>query len=142
MEALAKPSILLVEDDPHTRAMIADLLKGLGTDVIEVDDGQKALQALGTCKPDLVCLDLTLPDLSGFRVCTEMRKNPGTRDIPVLVISGRSGVADRAHALEAGATEFLAKPFRSRDFMQRVTGMLNGRNVADGPGGASEVASG
>lgn len=123
MQTGVKPSILIVEDDRGIREVMADVLSVLGT-VVQVDDGDAALDAIAAHKPDCICIDLALPQVSGFSLCAAIRANPTTRDIPVLVVSGRTSVADRTHARESGATEFLSKPFKNRDLLLRVTQLL------------------
>jgi two-component system chemotaxis response regulator CheY len=115
-------TVLLVEDSPMFRKMLGDMLRGMGfTEVVELPNGQAAIKHLqGPARPDLVCLDLTLPDVSGYDVCEHIRRTPGVSDVPVLMVSARNLPEDKAHAEEAGATGYLGKPFTPEEFTRRV----------------------
>jgi two-component system chemotaxis response regulator CheY len=76
-------------------------------------------------RPDLICLDLVLPESSGYEVCEFIRRSPEHRGTPVLIMSGRSYPADRAHAAEAGADAFIAKPFTEDDLRRRIERLLD-----------------
>jgi two-component system chemotaxis response regulator CheY len=118
-------SALLVEDAPLFRRMMSDYLRQLGfTDIREAPSGNAAIQALEKHRPDLVCLDLVLPDVSGYDLCEFIRGTESLAKVPVLMVSARNLPADRAHAEEAGATGFLAKPFSQEDFNRHVQQVL------------------
>ncbi len=118
-------SALLVEDAPLFRRMMGDYLRALGfTDIREASSGRAAIQALEQHCPDLVCLDLVLPDVSGYDLCEFIRGTEALAQVPVLMVSARNLPADRAHAEEAGATGFLAKPFSQEDFQRHVQQVL------------------
>ena len=114
---------LLVEDDPPLRKLIAGYLKLLNFSVIEAPDGKKAMTALGTQAYDLICLDLMLPESSGYDVLEFIRKE-GLAKVPVLMMSARSLPEDRAQAEELGATLYLIKPFTRSDFTKAVKAVL------------------
>jgi len=105
-----KPRALVVEDDPGTRALVAHRLTRAGLDVEAVADGESALDALARAPFDLVCLDLSLPTITGFRVCEQIKRSEALRHVRVLVVSGRSSLHDRAFAREVGADGFVEKP--------------------------------
>ena len=116
-------SALLVEDDPPLRKLIAGYLKLLNFSVIEVPDGKKAMTALTEQKYDLICLDLMLPESSGYDVL-EFIRSQGLAKVPVLMMSARSLPEDRAQAEELGATLYLIKPFTRSDFSKAVKAVL------------------
>ncbi|WP_044282624.1 exopolysaccharide biosynthesis response regulator EpsW [Myxococcus stipitatus] len=118
--------VLLVEDAPFFRKMLGDYLRAMGfKDVVELPNGQAALKYLaGSTRPDLVCLDLTLPDISGYDLCEHIRRTAGMADVPVLVVSARDLPEDKAHAEEAGANGYLGKPFTQDEFSRRVGQLL------------------
>ena len=118
-ESTDKPLILVVEDDPSMRSMIATAMRRVGN-VLEAGDGETALALAREHAPQLVCLDLTLPEASGFAVCAKLRSGPLGDRMRVLVISDRTSLGDRVQAQEAGADDFLAKPFRARDLVERA----------------------
>jgi len=117
-----RKTVLLVEDNPPLRGAVRDLLVRMGFDTVEASDGSAAIACLSQSRPHLVCLDLVLPDLSGYEVCEHIRRvQPGT---PILIMSERSYPEDRAHADEAGADDFIPKPFSDDDFRRRVEALL------------------
>ena len=118
--AAERRKALVVEDHPDARALVRTFLKAMGVDVIDVAEGRSALRSLEAFRPDLVCLDLMLPELSGFEVCEFMRSRPELRDVPILVMSARARPMDRAFAEEVGATAYLVKPFKRAEFTRAV----------------------
>ena len=114
---------LLVEDDPPLRKLVAGYLKLLSFEVAEAADGKKAMAALSESKYDLICLDLMLPESSGYDVLEFIRKQ-GLAKVPVLMMSARSLPEDRAQAEELGATLYLIKPFSRSDFTKAVKAVL------------------
>lgn len=117
--------VLVIEDDPSLRKLVCRHLEKMGYEVAEVDDGEAALTWLeeNPC-PSLICLDLALPSMSGFRVCEQVRSAPRTREVPVLVITARTTVQDHTFALEMGADAFLEKPFKLKDFENEIKALL------------------
>jgi two-component system chemotaxis response regulator CheY len=111
---------LVVEDHPDARALVRTYLLSMGLEVVDVAEGRSAIRSLQASRPDLVCLDLMLPELSGFEVCEFMRSNPDLREIPILVMSARAKPMDRAFAEEVGATAYLVKPFKRSEFSRAV----------------------
>lgn len=119
-------TVLVVEDDHTLRKLIGRHLEKLGYVVAEAGDGEAALEWLEqNAAPSLICLDLALPAMSGFRVCEQIRSNASTREVPVLVITARTTVQDHTFALEMGADAFLEKPFKLKDFENEVKALLS-----------------
>lgn len=106
-----QPRILVVDDIPLVRAVLAMRLESEGFTVITARDGVEALDQARIGQPDLVLLDLMLPRLPGERVCQELRADPRTRTVPIVVLSARVGEAERLRALASGADAFVAKPY-------------------------------
>jgi CheY-like chemotaxis protein len=125
--------VLVVEDEPETRKLLRKYLEKLGLEVLEAASGRAALALLETHLPALVCLDLMLPEISGYDVCERIRANPRLQGVPVLVISARSQPPDRALAEEVGATAYLIKPVRWNTFSETIHRLL-GRDPAAGTG--------
>ena len=121
-------TVFLVEDAPFFRKMLGDYLRNLGfEEVVELPSGRAALKHMETADcPDLVCLDLTLPDISGYDLCEHIRRTPSMKDVPVLVVSARDLPEDKAHAEEAGANGYLGKPFTQEEFTRRVQQVMKG----------------
>ena len=116
--------MLLVEDSPEIRRLTRAHLKRLGFDVTEAADGRTAMGALAARTFDLICLDLMLPEVSGYEICEHIRADDTNRNVPILIISARSSVTYRAHALEAGADSVLVKPYRSHELDALITALL------------------
>ena len=115
-----RPKALVVEDHPDARALVRTFLLAMAIDVVDVSEGRSAIQHLKQSRPDLVCLDLMLPELSGFEVCEFIRSDPGLREVPILIMSARARPMDRAFAEEVGATAYLIKPFKRSEFSRAV----------------------
>jgi DNA-binding response OmpR family regulator len=101
--------ILFVEDERALQKTLGDLLRTEGYDVVSAYDGETGLAMAKTEKPDLILLDLILPKLHGFDVLKQIKENPDTRDIPLIVLTNLEGLGDVEKALELGATTYLVK---------------------------------
>jgi len=117
-----KPHILLVEDETHLARGICFNLEQDGYRVSHLESGEEALQRLGYDRFSLIILDIMLPGMNGFDVCTEIRKLDPR--VPILILSARSEEGDRVTGLAAGADDYLMKPFNLNEFLLRVKGML------------------
>ena len=116
----SKPTILLVEDEPAQRAVLAYNLKSEGFDVIEAEDGEEALDMAQESVPDLVLLDWMLPHVSGLEVCRRLKSGKATRALPVIMLSARSEELDKVRGLETGADDYMVKPYSVAELMARV----------------------
>lgn len=114
-------SILIVEDEPALRDTLSYNLKMDGCTVEAVGDGRAALESARRLKPDLIVLDLMLPEIDGFEVCRILRKEMIT---PILMLTARDDEIDRVVGLEVGADDYLTKPFSMRELMARVKAQL------------------
>ncbi len=114
-------SILLVEDDPPTRAAVATFLRGHGHDVTEAADAARATEAWEARRPDLIVLDLGLPDLDGLAVIRHIRREAST---PILVLSARDRESDKVAALDLGADDYVTKPFGMVELRARIAALL------------------
>lgn len=109
--------ILVIDDEPQIRRMLRIALKSDGYDVIDSESGEKGLALLARQQPDLVVLDLGLPDMDGHQVLEQLR---GWSTIPVIVLSVRSGETEKVMALDFGAQDYVTKPFSIEEFLARV----------------------
>ena len=109
--------ILIIEDDPSVQHLIAATLKVHGYNCSVAPDGEQAIRSLVTSRPDLVLLDLGLPDMDGIEVITSIRS---WSQMPIIVISARSDETDKISALDAGADDYLTKPFSTQELMARI----------------------
>jgi two-component system, OmpR family, response regulator len=118
--------ILVVDDDAHIREVVQFALENVGLDVIEAGDGRKALELVDRTKPNLVVLDITMPEVDGLAVCREIRKNS---DVPILFLSSRTDEVDRIVGLEIGGDDYVTKPFSPRELVARVQAILKRTRV-------------
>jgi DNA-binding response OmpR family regulator len=114
-------TILVVEDEPALRDTLSYNLKKDGFSVEAVGDGRAALDSARKLKPDLIVLDLMLPEIDGFEVCRILRREMNT---PILMLTARDDEIDRVVGLEVGADDYLTKPFSMRELMARVKAQL------------------
>lgn len=113
--------ILVADDDPHIREVICFALDKAGMDTEAVADGAAALQRAAASKPDLVVLDVGMPEMDGLDVCRELRK---TSSVPILFLSARDEEIDRVLGLEMGGDDYVTKPFSPRELVARVNVIL------------------
>ena len=114
--------LLLVDDDPRLRDLAALALERAGHRVITAEDGQKALDRAAREAPDLIVLDIGLPEIDGLEVCRRIRARS---DVPILFLSARDDEVDRILGLELGADDYVTKPFSPRELVARVRAILN-----------------
>lgn len=115
---------LVVDDDPHIRRLIGQYLERLGFEVTQAGNGRGAIEKLTEHRPTLMCLDLMLPEASGFDVCEHVLKTPALSGMPILMISAREMPDSRAMAEELGVTKYLVKPFTHAQFVAGVKAVL------------------
>ncbi|MER9213923.1 response regulator transcription factor [Mesorhizobium sp. M0663] len=113
--------ILVADDDPHIREIICFALEKAGMKTLAVPDGAAALQAIERHEPDLVVLDIGMPEMDGLEVCRRLRH---TSDLPVLFLSARDEEIDRVLGLEMGGDDYVTKPFSPRELVARVNVIL------------------
>ena len=121
---------LVIEDDPDARRLVSASLRRLGLRVHEASTGAEAAAMLDRAIPDVICLDLRLPDASGLSLCEQVRATPRLRDVPVVVITTRERPIDRAQAEVAGADQYLVKPFRVDALADSVCELIGLSSVA------------
>jgi two-component system OmpR family response regulator len=109
--------ILVIDDDAHIREVVQFALEKAGLEVVEAGDGQKGVELFSRSKPDLVILDITMPEVDGLAVCREIRRNSET---PILFLSSRADEVDRIIGLEIGGDDYVTKPFSPRELVARV----------------------
>jgi CheY-like chemotaxis protein len=118
------PAILLVEDDPLLRHAFRLLLEDAGYRVQEAGTAAQALEQAAAQTPQLVLLDLGLPDLPGLEVARRLTSMPATAGIPIVALTGRAGARERDECLAAGCTHFLTKPIEPRELLRQLPAML------------------
>jgi len=127
------PRILVVDDEPNILATLAPLLRSRGYDVSTAMNGRGALEAVERENPDLIVLDLGLPDIDGAEVCRLVRDGRAT---PILVLSARGAESDKVKALDAGADDYVTKPFGPEELLARVRVALRRTESTSAPTGS------
>jgi CheY-like chemotaxis protein len=116
--------ILVCDDEANIRNIMDFSLEAEGFLVVSADSGETALQAAVSEEPDLIVLDVMMPGADGLSVCRDLKRNPRTRHIPVLMLTARAGKSDREAGLAAGADEYVTKPFSPQRLVQKVNELL------------------
>ncbi len=122
---MGKNKILIVEDEESLLKLESILLSAKGYIVTGVMDGRSALQEISVNKPDLVLLDIMLPEMDGYEVCKLIKDNPETADILVVILTARKSIHDYDRGREVCADAFITKPFRSALVIETIKGLLN-----------------
>ena len=122
---MAKQKILIVEDEESLLKLESILLTSKGYDVRGVSNGQLALDAIEEEPPDLVLLDIMLPEIDGFEVCQRIKDNPETKDIPVIMLTAKKSREDMARGEKVGADWYITKPFKSAMVIETIQRFLN-----------------
>jgi two-component system, cell cycle response regulator DivK len=122
---MKKGLVLVVEDDEDNRHLVVFLLKTGGLEVIEADDGREGLAKAQHHHPDLILLDMSIPEINGWDLARLLKANPDTRNICVVALTGHTQAGDRQKALDAGCDGYISKPLDTLTFIQQVTEFLN-----------------
>ena len=123
--------ILVVEDEKDLQEVLAYNLRQAGHTAIVVGGGKDALAAVTEHRPDLLLLDLMLPDVSGVEICRRLKSDPTTRDLPIVMVTARGDEVDRVVGFELGADDYVVKPYSLRELLLRVEAVL--RRKTPGP---------
>ena len=115
-----KPVILIVDDNPDNLSVLFDMLAGQGFEILIAEDGKNALTQADYVSPDLILLDIMLPDIDGFEVCRRLKENNDTSSVPVIFMSALSDTVDKIKGLKLGAVDYITKPFQHEEVLARV----------------------
>ena len=126
-----QPRILIVDDEPDLRSVLRFGLEAAGFEVSEAADGEQGLQMACDTLPDLIVLDLMLPRMDGYKVCRALKFDDRYRQIPVFILSARTGETDRRLALDLGADAYVTKPYDMKDLIERIRERLKAGARAD-----------
>jgi len=118
------PCVLVVEDEGAQREVLHYNLEAEGFDVVMADNGEDALLLVAEEQPDLIVLDWMLPRVSGIEVCRQVKADPATRNIPIIMLSARSEEVDRVRGLETGADDYVVKPYSVVELLARLRTQL------------------
>ncbi|MDO5657176.1 MAG: phosphate regulon transcriptional regulator PhoB [Paracoccus sp. (in: a-proteobacteria)] len=124
MAARQTPCVLVVEDEGAQRAVLKYNLEAEGFEVVMAENGDEALLLVREEQPDLIVLDWMLPNVSGIEVCRQIKADPATRNIPVVMLSARGDEGDRVRGLETGADDYVVKPYSVVELMARLRTQL------------------
>ncbi|MEO1351767.1 MAG: response regulator [Cyanobacteria bacterium J06635_15] len=125
----AKASIMLVDDDPKNLSLLADLLKEEAYDIWQATTGAEVLKFAPTLLPDLILLDINLPDMSGYNVCQQLRENEQTKLIPVIFVSALDATWDKLKGFAAGGNDYVTKPLQILELVCRIRNQLRLRQL-------------
>lgn len=121
---MEKNRILVVEDEESLLKLESILLSSKGYSVTGVMDGKSALEEVNANKPDLVILDIMLPEMDGFEVCQKIKENPETRHIPVVMLTAKKNSQDFARGRQVGSDAYITKPFKSSKVLDTIQELL------------------
>jgi phosphate regulon transcriptional regulator PhoB len=135
-----KRRVLIVEDEPDIRDLLAFHLEREGFQVVQARTGAEALRQIRAAPPDLVVLDLMLPELDGLEVCRRLRRDPTTATLPIVMLTARGDEVDRVLGLELGADDYIVKPFSPKEVVARIRAVL--RRAEPAPLGRAHTPAG
>jgi len=122
--------ILIVDDEPSIVTLLEFLMRGSNYEVRVARDGEEALRGAESFRPDLVLLDVMMPQRSGFEVCQKIRENPAFRGVKIVMLTAKGRDLEKHRGLDLGANAYVTKPFSTKELMSTVRGLLH---TADEP---------
>lgn len=131
--------VLIVEDEPSIRDMVAFALRKAGMEAIHAADARSAQTAIGDQVPDLILLDWMLPGMTGIELARRLRREDLTRDVPIIMLTARGEETDRVNGLEAGVDDYVVKPFSARELVARIRAVMR-RTHGEDTEGVIEIA--
>lgn len=131
MSTESKSRILIADDNPTNVELLEAFLADVDCEIATAVDGRDTLDKVTAFQPDLVLLDIMMPKVSGFEVCKQIKSDPSTRHIIVLMVTALSELGDIERAVNAGCDDFLSKPVNKLELLKRVENMLKLRRVTD-----------
>jgi two-component system cell cycle response regulator DivK len=112
--------ILVVEDEEDNRQILRDLLRTTGYELVEAEDGAQAVEAVARQRPDLILMDIHLPNMDGYEATRRIRSDPENKGIPIIAVTSYALTGDDAKALAAGCDGYVAKPFSPRQLLAKI----------------------
>jgi len=123
---MTKKTILLVDDEPDFVETVEFFLSGSDYQVLVAKNGKNALEQVKNQKPDLILLDVMMPEMDGLEACKRLKKDPATNSIPIIMLTAKGRKEDVVEAIAAGADSYVVKPFNLTDLVERIEGILGG----------------
>jgi DNA-binding response OmpR family regulator len=123
--------VLIVDDEPNIVTSLEFLMRGSDYDVRVALDGEEALRLAESFRPDVVLLDVMMPQRSGFEVCQKIRENPALQDVKIIMLTARGRDAERDRGFNFGANAYVTKPFSTKELMNTVRALLPESKVRD-----------
>jgi len=133
-------TILVVDDDSDTLTLIGLTLQRRGFEVIKAQSGQQALNLLAHDRPDLVILDVMMPQMDGYEVCREIKADPRTAELPVIMLTAKAQTQSQLEGFRVGAIDYITKPVHPQDLVARIQTVLERTESTQRPGGAQVIA--
>jgi DNA-binding response OmpR family regulator len=124
------PRILIVDDEPNIVLALELLMKREGYEIRTVGDGERAVEAAETFRPDLILLDVMMPRMDGFEVCQRIRADASLKDISIVMLTAKGREVEREKGLALGADLYITKPFSTREVVRKVKEMLASKSGA------------
>lgn len=122
---ITKPRVLIVDDDPAALRMIEYIFDRADYEVYLAATGPEALSKAGEAKPDLVILDVMMPDVTGLEVCQRLRAQPALARLPIIMLSAKDQLEDKVNGFEAGADDYVSKPVDPQELLARAKALLH-----------------
>ncbi len=121
---MEKPLVLAVDDEPHILFILSQVLNSKGCKVLTADGGEKAIKLALKNIPDLIILDVMMPDISGFEVCQHLKNNPKTKNIPVIILTAEQNEEHKEAMLRMGVIDYISKPFSPNGLSTKIDDVL------------------
>lgn len=128
-----KVKILCVDDEKRNLELLEAFLMPEGYDVLFAENGKEALESVKRDRPDLILLDVVMPQMDGFQACEALRKDAGTSAIPIIMVTSRDKDRDIVQSLEKGADDYIIKPVAKKELLDKVYNLLSKAKVAELP---------
>jgi PleD family two-component response regulator len=125
---IEKTKLLIVDDDRNVITIIRDSFDSMQFDILEAVNGKEALGVVFAESPDMIILDIMMPDMDGYKVCQELKKHESTKNIPIIILSAKTGIEDKLMAMGLGVDDYVVKPFDPRELKARVKLRLKSAN--------------
>ena len=122
---ITKPRVLIVDDDPSVLRMMEYVFDRADYEVHLATNGPEALSKVNETKPDLIILDVMMPDVNGLEVCQRLRAEPASAHLPIIMLSAKDQLEDKVNGFEAGADDYVAKPVDPRELLARAKALLH-----------------